>query len=144
MKTKPMVDPAAAFPDPKKTPRDEDLNPALGRAFVPIDQIFAALRDACPQSTHAWQYSNQAGWYHVALLKKRRLFYLVPKRGDFRLSLILGGKAIASLQSGPQAERVAELLKTAKRYPEGTAFEFTAKEADPVLLAALIRAKLAH
>lgn len=144
MKTRSSLDPVAAFPDVKQKPTDEDLKTSLGPAFAPVDQVFATLQDACPKATHAWQYSNQAGWYRVALLKKRRLFYLVPKRGDFRLSLILGGKAIAALNAGDHAHAIERLLETAKRYPEGTAFEFTHRSIDPKLIEAMIAAKLAH
>lgn len=138
------LDPAAAFPDPNTEPDDAALAAALGAAFTPVATILAQLRANCPAVTSAWQYSKQAGWYRLALLKKRRLFYLVPKRGGFRLMLILGGKALADLAAGPHARAVAKLLQSAKRYPEGTAFEFTAATCDPSLVAALLAAKLAH
>lgn len=144
MKTRASLDPAAAFPDPKQKPTDVDLKAVLGAAFAPLDRVLADLQDACPRATSDWQYSNQAGWYRVALLKKRRLFYLVPQRGAFRLSLLLGAKAIASLQEGPHAAATAKLLKTAKRYPEGTAFSFDPPSCDPALIGALLAAKLAH
>jgi hypothetical protein len=138
------LDPLAAFPDPAESPQDADLKVALGRAFTPVARILSDLAAAYPRATAGWQYSKQAGWYRVALLQKRRLFYLVPKRGGFRVSLILGGKAIAALKAGPHAARIVGLLTTAKRYPEGTAFTFDEQRCDPGLVAALIAAKLAH
>lgn len=144
MKSKSTLDPAAAFPDANQAPVDAQLKPALGAAFQPLGEVFAAAAKLCPDATAAWQFSKQAGWYRVALRKKRRLFYLVPKRGDFRLSLILGGKAIASLKDSPQSRAVVRLLKTAKRYPEGTAFEFNATSCDTALITAMLTAKLAH
>ena len=144
MKTKPVVAPDAAFPDKSSPPDDRLLKTALGASFPPVAEILAHLQRALPSATAAWQYSQQAGWYRVALLKKRRLFYLVPTRGNFRLMLILGGKAIAALDAGPRAAEVAALLKTAKRYPEGTAFSFDRTSCDPSLIAALLAAKLAR
>lgn len=144
MKSKSTLDPAAAFPDPQQAPADDQLKSVLGPAFRPLDAVLAAVTQLCPDATVAWQFSKQAGWYRVALRKKRRLFYLVPKRGDFRLSLILGGRAIASLKEGPQSRAVVRLLKTAKRYPEGTAFEFNATSCDTALITAILTAKLAH
>lgn len=144
MKSKPTLDPAAAFPDAQRKPTDDELKTVLGPAFASLEPVLASVAKTCPAATVAWQFSNQAGWYRVAVLKKRRLFYLVPKRGEFRLSLILGGKAIASLQEGPRARATERLLKTAKRYPEGTAFEFTAASCDAALIAAMLTAKLAH
>lgn len=144
MKTKNPPALAAAFPEPEREPNDAALRAALGSSFAVLEPVLAAAEQTCPEATYSWQFSKQAGWYRVALRKKRRLFYLVPKRGDFRLSLILGGKALASLAEGPQARAVERLLKTAKRYPEGTAFEFDAKSCHAAVFAALLAAKLAH
>jgi hypothetical protein len=144
MTTAPRPDPRAAFPNPAESPQDADLQPALGRAFAPVRRILADLAAACPQTTAGWQYSKQVGWYRVALLKKRRLFYLVPRRGGFRLSLILGGKAIAALQAGPHAHVINALLPDAKRYPEGTAFSFEHSHCDPNLISVLLAAKISH
>jgi len=143
-KPKPEMDPAAAFPDAQQPPRDADLKAALGRAAAPVAAVSANLRAAAPAVATDWQFSARSGWYQVHLLKKRRLFYLVPKRGDFRVSMILGDKAVALLLKGPFAERTAELLTTAKRYPEGTAFLFDRTSLDPELLKAILAAKLAH
>ncbi len=118
MKTIAPTDPLVAFPDQHSEPNDRDLMTALGAAFPPVGQILSELQTSCPAASAAWQYSAQSGWYRLTLLKKRRLFYLIPKRGDFRLMTILGGKAIASLKNGPHASRIESLLKTAKRYPE--------------------------
>lgn len=148
MKTKDIptrLDPAAAFPDESAPPTDADLAAALdATAAAKIGEIVARLRAARPKVTTEWKYSDRSGWYRLHLLKDRRLFYLVPKRGDFRVSLILGGKAVDHLKRGPLARRVNTLLKTAKHYPEGTAFSFNQESLDPDLLAAFLEAKLAH
>ena len=144
MKKTPVLDPNAAFPDKSRTPTDDDLRVALGDAFAPIAEIIRELSASCPQATAAWQYSDQSGWSRLALLKKRRLFYLIPQRGDFRLMLILGGKAIADLRAGAHAHDIERLLKTATRYPEGTAFRFDRASCNPKVIAALLTAKLAH
>lgn len=141
---KPAPDPTAAFPDADATPNDRDLAKTLGTAFAPLEKVFAWVAKTHPEATVNWQYSGQAGWYRMAVLKKRRLFYLVPKQGNFRLSLILGGKAIESLKSGKRSAQIATLLKTAKKYPEGTALDFDSASCDAALIADLITAKLEH
>jgi len=50
----------------------------------------------------------------------------------------------ALLQRGPFAKPTAALLKTARRYPEGTAFSFNRRRFAPNLILALIAAKIAH
>lgn len=144
MKTPVPMDPAAAFPDAKVRPAAADLHAALGPAAAPLESVVAALCAAHPDITTAWQFSPQSGWYQLLLRRKRRLLYLVPRRGDFRAMMILGGKAVADLKAGPHARKMPALLKGARRYPEGTAFTFTRATLDPGLLTAFLAAKLAH
>jgi hypothetical protein len=143
MKTPPSLDPNAAFPDEMREPAESDLPGALGRAFGPLAKVLEHLRAAHPDVSPEWKYSPRAGWHLIYSRKKRRLFYLIPTRDDFRLSLILGGKAIATLQAGPCAKKMPALLKEARRYPEGTAFIFTGATLDVAVAVALLEAKIA-
>lgn len=138
------VDPTAAFPDAKHRPDDTALASALGGSFAPFGQVVERLHALHPEVTGAWKYHPKVGWYQVQVQRKRRLVYLVPKHEAFRLSLLLGRQAIAALKAGPFAARVTKLLKNAKRYPEGTAFNFDDNQVDPDLVTALIEAKIAH
>ncbi|HTL66235.1 MAG TPA: DUF3788 family protein [Lacunisphaera sp.] len=144
MKTPVPMDPTAALPDATIRPSAADLHAALGAAAAPLEAVITALCAAHPDITTAWQYSPRSGWYQLLLRRKRRLLYLVPRRGDFRAMMILGGKALADLKAGPHARKMPALLKGAKRYPEGTAFTFTRATLDPGLLTAFLAAKLAH
>ncbi|MBI2498285.1 MAG: DUF3788 family protein [Opitutae bacterium] len=144
MKTKPFMDPAAAFPDKKQKPGDAELSSALGRAAPPVGKVLMTLRAERPDVVTAWQFSERSGWYLLLLHKKRRLLYLVPQRGNFRLVMILGRKAIAELLEGPYDRRTARLLRTARHYPEGTSFAFDRRTLDPGLVAAFLAAKLNH
>jgi len=138
------MDPAAAFPDEKPRPDEAAWKAALGRAATPLDEVLSNLRGSQPAVVVEWQFSARSGWYRLLLLKKRRLLYLVPKRGDVRVMMILGRKAVAELQAGPFARQTDRLLKTAKHYPEGIAFTFDGKSLDPNLLGAFLAAKIAH
>jgi len=139
---KSVMNPAAAFPAPQPQPDEAALKKALGRAFALLAEMIESLRKAHPAVTAEWKYSPQSGWHQIYFLKKRRLVYLVPGNGDFRLSLILGGKALALLKRGEFAAEVELLLKDAKRYPEGTAFRFERSSFRPGLVLALLEAKL--
>lgn len=142
MKATPRLDPSAAFPDAQRRPDDRELPDALGDSFAPFGEVVSRLHARHPEVTSAWQYSAQLGWYQVQLLKKRRLLYLVPKRGDFRLMMILGRKAVEALKSGPFAARVTQLLESTRHYPEGTMFAFDRTSLDPDLLTDFLEAKL--
>jgi hypothetical protein len=143
MKSTPEIDAAAAFPDPMHLPGERDLAAALGAAFQPLREFFHRLHAAHPQVTSTWQYSPRVGWYQIQSLGKRRLLYLVPKRRDFRLTMILGGKAEASLCTGPACRRIAALFQRAPRYVEGTMICFDRTSAEAAILTALVEAKIA-
>lgn len=138
------MDPAAAFPDAKLQPGDAELKASLADAAAPVEAMLAKLRAAESAVVAEWHFSPRSGWHQIYILKQRRLFYLVPKRGDVRVMLILGGKALALLKRGPFARQTTELLKMAKKYPEGTAFSFDRQTLEPDLLAAFLAAKIAH
>lgn len=138
------MDPAAAFPHAARPPSDAELAAALGETSPVIEAFLDQVRSLQSGVTTDWKYTDRSGWYRVHLLKKRRLFYLIPKRDDFRLMMIIGDKALALLQDGPFARRTAARLETAKRYPEGTAFTFDRRTFAPDLLLAFVAAKLAH
>jgi len=144
MKQVPVLNPLAAFPDATHRPADSELPAALGRAFAPLGQVLERLRAAHPDVTREWKYSPRSGRHQILSRKKRRILYLVPLRGGFRLMLVLGDRAIESLAAGPCARQTRKLLKTAKRYPEGTAFSLTQETIDVAVAGALIEAKLAH
>ncbi len=144
MKTPPTLSPKAAFPNEKRPPAESDLPGVLGRAFSPLAKVLESLRAAHPDVTPEWKYSSRSGWHLIFNRKKRRIFYLIPARGDFRLSLILGDKAIAALQAGPCAKQMPALLKEAQRYPEGTAFSFNGQTLEAGLAVALLEAKISH
>lgn len=142
MKKTVTMDAAAAFPDSGHEPNETELKIALGKSFDIVAQIEAAVREKALGAEWIWQYSERSGWYRLLVWKKRRLFYLMPKAGAFRLSLIIGDKAIARLKRGEFAADLERLLPSAKRYPEGTAFSFD-ETVNPALVAAFVLAKFA-
>lgn len=144
MNAKPEPKPDGAFLDAAAPPAEDDLKRALGRAAVALEQMLDAFRAERPLLACEWKFHARVGWHQIGLLKKRRIFYLLPKRGDFHLRIILGHKARAALAAGPRATAVRRLLKAAQRYPERTLLEFTGKDFDARLVLAVLAAKVAH
>jgi hypothetical protein len=98
MMKQPALDPDAAFPDEQRKPAAPDLKNILGRAYAPLGKVLDRLVAAHPEVASEWKYSPRSGWHLIYSRKQRRLFYLVPTHGNFRLSMILGGKAIAAVK----------------------------------------------
>lgn len=134
-----------AFPDEKLPPTNELVTAVVGpETYADVGKVITWLETTHTNVVTEWKFSAVSGWYEIPMLKQRRIFYFIPKVGDFRLNLVLGDKAIASLSKGPYAKKVAALVKSAKRYPEGTLFSFNKTTFNPEVFIAMIRAKLAH
>lgn len=135
----------AAFPDADRRPTGEDLRGAIGaEAYEGWQRILAWLSREYSQVDEGWAFSPAVGWHPVPAVKKRRVLYLIPQRGGFELRLIVGDKALTLLKGGPYRRQVANLLKVAVRYPEGTAFSFNEGTFDPELVLNFVAAKLSH
>jgi hypothetical protein len=149
MKNKSPPDRGGVFLDPASPPEEREFQAALGTTHPCIEEVLAGLRPHHGKISSTWKHSRQAGWYRVYLAQQRRIFYLLPRRDGFRLTMILGDRAIESLAGGRHAAEVLRRLKTAIRYPEGTAFAFTHSAGDVTafdaeFVIALMEAKLAH
>ncbi len=123
-------------------PTDHNLEDMLGAAFPVLNEALSALIALHPEMGHEWRFSPRSGWYQIWMLEDRRLFYVLPKPGSFRLNLIIGDKAIKSLRSGPHAAELDRRLVSAQRYPEGTTFTFGTDDFDARLIVAMVEAKL--
>lgn len=144
MKKSSQLNPDAAFPDPKRKPEAPELPVIVGRAYALQDRALRRTRLAHPELKVKWSYSPRAGWHQIYLGNQRRIFYLVPARSNFRISILLGDKALADANDGPAKEKIRALLAGAKRWPEGTSFSFDRRTLRPDVLLALVEAKTAH
>jgi hypothetical protein len=144
MKAKTRIDPNAAFPDASPRPTNDDLHRAIGKSSARLIQLFADVQAGEPTVSTTWSFSSRVGWYQQWMLKKRRLLYVVPKRGDVRLSLIVGDKAIDEVKASAVSREFVPVLAAAKRYPEGTGFTFEGESWNRKLVVELLRAKIRH
>jgi hypothetical protein len=143
MPTKTDMRRESAVAEPPIAPSEDDLKNALGCLCPVLNEALSAVQAVHPRAVCDWKFSPRAGWYQICSLERRRLFYIVPKRGAFRISMILGARAVTSLQLSLHSAQVTSMLRSAKRYPEGTAFVFTAEHFDAELFLAFVEAKVA-
>ncbi len=64
--------------------------------------------------------SPKYGWGLRPALDKRTIFYLGPCQGCFRVSFVLGDKAVAALRASDLPKSLIKEIASAKRYVEGT------------------------
>lgn len=141
-KAHPRLVPANAVFDGAVQPTEEGFREGLGPAYGPLHQVLEWCEREYPAYTSEWRYAPLSGWYRIYVFKKRRMFYLLPRRRGFRLVILLGDRALAALREGPLGGGVDSLLGSAKRYPEGTAFTLESEGFYPEVAIALLSAKL--
>ena len=115
---------APVFFDEKIPPEDKDLKKVLGKAFKSFNEVITFLDSNYDGIAYEWRFYKKSGWFLFYQMKKRRLFYLVPKDNDFTFSVILGGKAVDKIKQGDFPDYIIDILKNAKKYPEGTPCAF--------------------
>ena len=113
-----------AFIGKPEKPSDDELTAELGPARVLWDQLIARLAAESNIVVQEWNsYSPKAGWALRLKVKKRNILYLSPCRGGFRAALVLGDRAVEAARQSALPRKVAAIVETGKRYPEGTAVQ---------------------
>ena len=125
-----QVDIPNAFVGMKDKPTAKDLAVALGSVAPVWNQLIADLANNYNVSDQEWSsYSLKYGWSLKLKLKKRTILYLGPCASCFRVSFVLGDRAVAAAREGRLAASVLKLLEEAPRYPEGTGLRLVIKSA---------------
>ena len=132
-----------AFIGKKEQPTDTDLAAALGPAKPLWDQVVSLLISDCPQLEPEWKsYSPKLGWGFRLQQKKRNIVHFGPCAGSFRVAFIFGDKAFRSVRKADFPKRIADLIATAPKYPEGTGIRIEVTPKDVPAIRKLARIKL--
>jgi Protein of unknown function (DUF3788) len=117
-----------AFIGKTEAPTDVGLSAALGSAKPVWDQLIADLAAQQNVAIQEWNcYSLKAGWSLRLKRGKRTIVWLAPCEGSFRVSFILGDKAVLAARQSGLSARVLRLIDQAERYPEGTGIRLDIK-----------------
>lgn len=108
------------FLDKKIIPTDESLEQALGVSF-PFYQRVVSLAGGF---YHEWNYTKSGGWMLKVHDKKKALFYVIPLKNEFKISMAIREAERDALVIDPELISFHNALKTAKKYVEGYALQF--------------------
>ena len=135
-----------AFIGKSKQPTAAELTAALGQARPLWDRSLAGLAEEHNLTVREWNsYSPKAGWSLRLKLKDRNILYLTPCQGCFRVSFVLGDKAVAAARQSSLPQSVIKTINAAKRYAEGTAVRLEMKKPKDIeIVKQLAAIKLAH
>lgn len=138
----------------------ETPNAFIGQAKQPTDKEVAAALGDCSElwkqlvDWHAeqgaeiqeWKSSSpKYGWTLLLKRKKRTILYMTPCAGCFRVSLILGDRAVAAARASNLSKGTLKVLDESPHYPEGTGARLMVKgQRDLAAIRKLALIKLAN
>lgn len=109
-----------AFIGRSTPPSETELDDCLGPSLPIWNQLLAWLESQGIAKGEWKSVSPKYGWGLRPALGKRTIVYLGPCKGCFRVSLVLGDRAIAAAKANDLPKSLLKEIATAKRYAEGT------------------------
>ncbi len=127
-------------------PSEKDVAAKLGPAMAAWKELIAWLNEKGIDRGEWKSVSpKKYGWGLRPALKKRTILYLGPCEGCFRVSFVLGDKALAAAFAADLPKVVLKEISEAKRYAEGTGVRLKVrKHEDLAAVRKLVEIKLAN
>jgi len=122
------MDIANAFVGRHDQPSPAETKAALGQTAPLWDELVTWLATEKGVTEQEWKsVSAKYGWALRLKLKKRTIAYLSPCAGCFRVSFVLGDRAVAAAHQCDLPKSVMKAIDDAPRYAEGTGVRLLVK-----------------
>ena len=119
-----------AFIGRAEKPTDAELAAALGVTKPLWDGLLTEMAERHGATVQEWRcFSPKTGWALRLKRAKRTIVWMAPCEGCFRVSFLLGGKAVLAARQSGLSVRMLKILDEAPRYPEGTGIRLQIKGA---------------
>ena len=134
-----------AFIGKKTQPSAKDLAATLSDSMGVWKELITWLT-AKGISCKEWHsISPKYGWALRPKLKSRTILYMGPCASCFRVSLVLGDRAVAAARTSDLPKTLLKEIAGARRYAEGTGIRLLVKTAEDLEPArTLVEIKLQH
>ena len=119
-----------AFIGRKTQPTAKDLAATLGDSQDAWKELIGWLTAKGISAKEWHSISPKYGWALRPKLKSRNILYMGPCDGCFRVSLVLGDRAVAAARASDLPKAVLKEIAGAKRYAEGTGIRLLVNSAD--------------
>ena len=129
---------ARPFLEKSNQPNDQTLQAALGSLHAAYQDLIA-LADSYQQ---AWTFTKSSGWMLKIHDRKKALFYLIPLRGGFKISLAIRPAEREALLRDDELADLHEKISSSKKYSEGFALQFDIASPQELPLLVLFMKKL--
>ena len=123
-------------PRSSKSPSPAALAAALGDSAPLWRQLIDELTSDFPGLRQEWKPSKlEFGSLCLLKLKDRTLLYLIPRSGDFEVSVVLGERAVTLALASDLPADTKRQLSEARQYAEGRGIRFPVTTAGDVATA---------
>jgi len=137
------MDSQNAFIGRTTQPSAKDLAAALGDSLDAWNELTRWLTSKSISAREWHSISPKYGWALRPKLKSRTILYMSPCAGCFRVSLVLGDRAVAAARASDLPKAVLKEIAEARRYAEGTGIRLLVKTTEDLAPArALVEIKL--
>jgi hypothetical protein len=88
---------------------------------------YQKLTDTAGTFSQDWNFSKSSGWMLKVHDKKKALFYLIPLKNEFKISMAIRENERKTFLEDIELKIIHDILKSAKKYREGYALQFNIK-----------------
>lgn len=132
-----------AFIGKKTKPTAKELIATLGPSAVAWQELIDWLKHQRLACSEWHSVSPKYGWALLSVLKARRIAYLGPCEGCFRVSFVLGDKAITAARASDLPKPILKEIADSRRYAEGTGVRLRVNDSEDLpVIRKLVEIKL--
>ena len=114
------------FTDKLTKPSEPALQDALGEVYT----LYNRLNDRTSAYLKEWTFTKSSGWMLKVYDRKKSLFYLIPAKNEFKISMAIRENERDLFLRDIELEEIRQLLLSAKKFTEGYAIQFNVANAD--------------
>jgi hypothetical protein len=91
------------------------IEQTLKSAFEDVYTYYETLINISDSFSKKWNFSKTSGWMLKVYDKKKALFYLIPIKNEFIISLTIRGKERKAFLKDNELEKIHDMIKSAKK-----------------------------
>ena len=123
------------FSDESTEPNENNLKTVLGDVY----NEYKSIMDISDFFSKDWNFSKSSGWMLKVHDKKKALFYLIPLKKEFKISMAIRGPERETLVEDAELEKIHQIILSAKKYREGFVIRFSSNDEEYETFIKLIR-----
>lgn len=123
------------FSDESTKPNENNLKTVLGDVY----NEYKSIMEISDFFSKDWNFSKSSGWMLKVHDKKKALFYLIPLKQEFKISMAIKGPERETLVEDAELEKIHQIILSAKKYREGFVIRFSSNDEEYETFIKLIR-----